>query len=274
MSAGQTHRQRYLISWRDHESPPSVELTFTMATKTVLITLALVLSGTYSSHAQVVQSGTLVIVNAAPDEIAVAADSRSLLLDSHSFVDDSCKITVLGNRFVFSASGATAFGSTDSANAWNSYFIAKSVFLSASKKGTPKATPSQLATAWGDQVKEKLRVSLLRDRAHLLSAVDTPGVLATGVFAGIDQDGPWVATATITYTITPAGDVTTSSEVDAPEGLGRSSWDYPEPPMNSLIERPKEPSSGQRASTPNLASTMYLSQRSKPSDTQLTMTLQ
>ncbi len=149
-----------------------------------------------SAIAQSESSGTVVILTSSENEIVVAADSRTH--SGVSYVDSRCKITALGNKLIFAASGHTGFGPLSGPFIWDTHAIARQEFLRLTHKHTPQGLTLLLAKSWGKLAKKKLKADLVRDREGTISGV-TGNTLSSALFASFEDDGIWIVTVRLTY---------------------------------------------------------------------------
>lgn len=159
-----------------------------------------------------IESGTLIVLNASQDEIAVAADSFAY--SAVAQFNDRCKITALGNQIIFAASGDTAYGPTDGGPLyWDSHAIAKDVFLRLSRKRATQPMPLRIAPIWGDKVKHKIMADLKRDGPEGVLFGVEGNTLTSAVFAGFYDGAPLIVTSELTYTTSAKGRVEISFAV-------------------------------------------------------------
>jgi hypothetical protein len=159
-----------------------------------------------------IEFGTLILLDSSPDEIVVAADSRAYSASTQ--FDNRCKITALGNQVIFAASGKTALPSADARIEWDSHTIARDIFRRLRAKKTNQPMPMRLAKAWGRQVQKKLELDIQRDRKETLSGVKDD-LLTSALFAGFDQNAPYIVTGFITYGRAPNGSMYTHFSIGA-----------------------------------------------------------
>jgi hypothetical protein len=160
------------------------------------------------------ESGTLIVVNTSPDEIIVAADSRTYRGTEQS--DNRCKITPLGGM-IFAASGTTAHGYKGQPLLWDTHIIAKQVFVRAAAADAAQQLLLQVAKSWGREVQKKFQAALGTN------PVDSFGFegnnITSGVFAGFYNNAPLVVTVPITYEVLKSGALRVYSKVkQAPTG--------------------------------------------------------
>jgi len=156
-----------------------------------------------SLHASAqIQSGTTIVLMSTKDEIVVTADSRAF--NASIDLDDSCKITALGNRLLIAATGEAFARNSDERLAWDAHTIGRNVFDEISKEESGEPLAVRVANAWGNKIKEKLQNDLnINPNEVLLGAKSNS--LAHILVAGFDHDKPvWVA-GQITYRVNPAG---------------------------------------------------------------------
>jgi hypothetical protein len=144
-----------------------------------------------------VESGTLIVLNASQDEIAVAADSRSY--SAAGQFDDRCKITTLGDKFIFAASGNTAYGPNGGRPYWDVHAIAKNIFADLSNEATIKSVPIDLATKWGREVKRQIEIYLKRDGPSGILEGTENSTVTSAVIAGFVDDHPLIVTVSVNY---------------------------------------------------------------------------
>jgi hypothetical protein len=159
-------------------------------------------------------TGTLVILNSSQEEIVVAADSRMHMASAHRDFDDRCKITAFGDELIVAAAGTTySFAQGGRVVLWDAHTIARKIFDGLSKERTQEPTPLRFAKAWGNEVKEKLKADLVRDRQETLQGV--PGnLLANAIFAGFYHGSPFIVVVEITFSITDNGQIETEFSLD------------------------------------------------------------
>jgi hypothetical protein len=144
------------------------------------------------------ESGTLIVLNASQDEIAVAADSVGY--SAVARLNDRCKITALGDQLIFAASGNTAFGPTDGHPLeWDSHTIARKIFLRLSHERATQPMPLRIATAWGKEVKNRFKADLERDGPEGVLFGAEGDTLASAIFAGFYENAPLIVTLAVTY---------------------------------------------------------------------------
>ena len=168
--------------------------------------LMLLFAGTSLNAFAQMEAGTFIAVNSSQDEIVIAGDSRST--DHFSKFDDRCKVTALGNRLVFAASGFTAASSAGGGPAaWDAHSIARNLFtkLSSENKSTWQPLPVRLADAWEKEVERKLVLTFKSDRKAFANAEGDE--LVEVVFAWFDKGRPIILIGRIKYDIGPDGNL-------------------------------------------------------------------
>jgi hypothetical protein len=73
--------------------------------------------------------------------------------------------------------------------------------------------PIRLATVWGEQVKKKLELDLIRNRQEILWNATDGNTLTSAVFAGFYENSPLIVTGSITYTVAANGHIKTSFSI-------------------------------------------------------------
>ena len=142
-------------------------------------------------------SGTVVVIDMVPDEIVLAADSRSH--NQSTIYDDRCKITALGNQVIFAASGLTARDRLpDESFAFDVHEVARKQFDLINRQHLGGDLSVQLANAWGIQTKEFFQDQLTRHPDEMSSSVANYG-LPTAVFASFDGNAPSVIVCKIRF---------------------------------------------------------------------------
>jgi hypothetical protein len=158
-----------------------------------------------------VEAGTFIALSSSQNEIVVAADSRAYSGRVES--DDSCKIRAFGGKLIFAVAGDAADEHTTRAElSWDSRTIARDLFFQLSKKITVEPMSIRLATAWGNEVKSKLKAEILRDR-RIISDKSSGEDLASALFASFDQNSPLIVVVHITYSLDPHGLINTQSSI-------------------------------------------------------------
>jgi hypothetical protein len=148
--------------------------------------------------------GSVVALNSSEDELAVAADSRAFIGEGRYF-DNRCKITTLGQQFIFSVTNYTGRGVFDAKSGkplhlyWDSHTLAKREFARLSHgKHAPNNFMLQLATAWGKGVKREVEHDLIIDRSGTILGFDGQ-IVTSAIFAGFEHGILSIVTARITY---------------------------------------------------------------------------
>lgn len=99
--------------------------------------------------------GSIVYAAWTHDEFVLAGDSRVTTPDSpnsYSYSDSACKISALGGKVLFAATGITS-----QVGGWNGHIIANREFMRLNRLGTPDDQLTlKLAEAWGRAVKMEL----------------------------------------------------------------------------------------------------------------------
>jgi hypothetical protein len=139
----------------------------------------LVLFSSLSASAQP-ESGSLIILNSSNDEIAVAADSRSI--SAAGQFDNRCKITTLGNRIIFAASGITAMTPIDGRPVyWDAHSIARDIFVINPDKAAVDL--EGFATAWGQEIKRRMEIDVKRDGSEVFLEGTDNTTLTSAIFS-------------------------------------------------------------------------------------------
>ena len=178
-------------------------------------------AGTSLNASAQIEAGTFIAVNSSRNEIVIAGDSRST--DHFSKFDDRCKVTALGNRLVFAASGFTAASSSPGGPpAWDAHTIARNLFLklTGENENTAQPLPVRLADAWGNELERKLVLTFNWDRKALANAEGDE--LSEVVFAWFDEGKPFIIVGRIKYDIGPDGNVYVRFDKRGSLGAGTS----------------------------------------------------
>ena len=143
-----------------------------------------------TSHAAAqVNSGTIVIINVAKDRIILAADSRGTNEDTGAQNNFDCKVSVLGNRMVFTNVGnarRTSLFDADPVKSWDNTRLAKEVFLHY-KDTTGERRVLTISTAWGYAIASDWRLFYKAYPTAVTNLASEQGGLTVGVF--IEADG-------------------------------------------------------------------------------------
>jgi hypothetical protein len=134
-----------------------------------------------------VQSGTLIAVTSSPDEIVVAADSRTH--DGTRYVDNHCKISTFGNKVIFAAAGFTGEGPLAGPAYWSVQAIARRQFDRFSGKNARPYSVVAFANAWGKATEIKIQRLLDRHTITRETITDKSNVITNSVFAGFGKPG-------------------------------------------------------------------------------------
>lgn len=108
-----------------------------------------------------VDSGTTVVLNILKDRVIVAADSRGTDQATKAHNNCECKITVFGNKTVFTQSGnnrRTAHFATDPVKSWDNADVAEEVFRRYIRTNGERRV-HDIAEEWGDTVAAYWRVN-------------------------------------------------------------------------------------------------------------------
>lgn len=134
------------------------------------------------AYAQI-DSGTVIIVGYSKDKVVVAADSRVTHSEGTSD-DDTCKIAVLSDNFIFAVAGIAAYRNV---NPWNAVNEAKGAF------STVKTSPAddvgfvqRVGLKWGRLVADKLENSIATD-PRIASGRPAWLPLTIGHFVGVNS---------------------------------------------------------------------------------------
>lgn len=145
---------------------------------------------------QVKPDGSIVVITASEKELVIAADSRRY--DPNFYADDTCKISRLSNKIVFTVAGRAGPKVKPGSRFWNAITIARQQFQRLSAKGVSDTLPLELAEAWGVAVKEEIEKSMDRG-VNVISGLTDNGILSA-IFAGVKRDGSIIAVSEpITY---------------------------------------------------------------------------
>jgi len=145
--------------------------------------ILLMLSLTQLAWAQV-ETGSVVFVDFAQDEITVAADSRSFVPAISAHVDTECKISAFGNKFVFSLAGyASAQGR------WTAASEARKVWESQSKIVSNVPILDRVVEGWITVMKNIYSDPVLIADARKRMEIEDDPIVASAVFAAMDKSG-------------------------------------------------------------------------------------
>ena len=169
-------------------------------------------------------SGTIIDVQWMQDEIVVVADSRQTSSGYHSYSDMGCKISTLGGKIVFAASGIVH---VIGPNGWDAYTIANQKLGRLTRKNTPDQLTMKLAQAWGNAIK----IQLERVGPAVFDGLEDR-TFTTGLFAEFDKTGKLsIVLTVITHEISGDGHnsiATSTRNIPEPFGayvLGRGEID-------------------------------------------------
>jgi hypothetical protein len=177
MSDGCITRQRHNLKWR-------------------AVAVGMILIVRLNAVGQVESDGTIIIVNANHEEVVIASDSR--VSGPHSYSDKDCKISAFGDKVIFAASGRIGLRNDPTSEFWDAHAIAKQQFQRLSGKGTPDASPLELAKAWGTAIKEEIEKRIRRS-SDVLSGIGNEPIVGA-IFASFDRAGdPIVVGQGVTY---------------------------------------------------------------------------
>ena len=173
------------------------------------VLLLVVASVPLPALSQAVESGSFVVFNSSKNEIAVAADSRVYGLRRYS--DDSCKIRAFGPNLIFAAAGQVAFFDLmgDPRLKWDVFTIAHDLFLRLSKENASEPMPVRLANAWGEEVKNKIKLDL-SFTPELVRDVAPGAVVVSAIFTGFEGKEPLMVSGYVTYSRDKRGSLDTT----------------------------------------------------------------
>jgi hypothetical protein len=130
-----------------------------------------------------VESGSVVFINFAQDEITIAADSR-LTTETGKHDDTECKISAFGTRFAFTMAGASR-----RAGQWSAHSEARDAWTSESKAGPNNTLLLRVAQNWIRRMEMHYSdADLIKDVTGHLD-VDSDPVVAAAAFASVDDAG-------------------------------------------------------------------------------------
>jgi hypothetical protein len=153
-----------------------------------------------------VKAGTFIALRSSNDEIVVAGDSRNIIGGKE--FDDSCKVRAFGGELIFAVAGIGGAIHSTVGRSWDSRTIARSLFLRLSREPANDPLAIRLASAWGNKVKEKLKVEAARDKDVV--AGKKPGSdLTSGLFVSFYNKAPLIVIGAVTYSIDLRGAVDT-----------------------------------------------------------------
>lgn len=142
------------------------------------------------------QHGSFIAVTSSPDEIVVAADSRTH--DGTGFADNHCKISALGNKLIFAASGETGEGPLAGPPVWDANTLAHHEFHRfTAGKGAPQYSILGFAKAWGQAAEVKVQSAF--NRKVFVGTVDGSHAIMDVIFAGFSDGKLSIVMANILY---------------------------------------------------------------------------
>jgi hypothetical protein len=160
--------------------------------KLPLVAVILSLGWTLDTVAQVEADGSILVANWDPNEIVFAADSRQA--SPHSYQDVRCKIAAFDDKVIFGATGRRTNPVTPNSS-WDIYAAAPKQFARINHEGTKKRIAEILASAWGNEVKNKFQGYGETALAGLEN-----NKIAGALFADFEPDGSLlIAHETINY---------------------------------------------------------------------------
>jgi hypothetical protein len=167
-----------------------------------------------------VSSGSIVVINIAKDQIIVAADSRGTNEDTGARNNYECKISVLGNRMVFTNVGnarRTALFDADPIKSWDNATIANEIFLQHDDtKGDRRVLT--ISSAWGSTIAGDWQGFYKTYPTAVPNLASEKGGLTVGVFIEANGGTFYIKGARVKFTPINKGDPI-SSEVGDPDFL-------------------------------------------------------
>lgn len=153
----------------------------------------LVLTGHYLAFTQIQSHGTIVVAYFSDDEIAMAADSRSMPAGTGLPIpnDKQCKLIALGEHMIFASVGATGWA-PQFRPPFRDFFLPPFDHTEEAKQAFHSAGDSVLLTAraWKENLVSRWHWINIFDHAALQDAVSFEGGgggISQGIFAGLDQ---------------------------------------------------------------------------------------
>jgi hypothetical protein len=133
-------------------------------------------------------SGTVVVLEAGGDYIAIAADSLRLGPSPGQVSHGYCKIVNLSDQLVFAAAGISGYpGARVPSDIWSVYEIAKQEYSELANGHTDDLV-QKLAAVYGERVSGKINNGLKRDSSgSLWSYVSSQNEVGAAIFAGFDD---------------------------------------------------------------------------------------
>jgi hypothetical protein len=156
--------------------------------KTLLFSLASVLTVIYPTQAQVSTRGTIVVFQLAKNEFVIAADSRAVINSGESAKDSYCKIFAFkSNGTVFSSGGFGSYerGKNDLMPSWDVMNEAKRAVVESGPTGKMGATDAvhRVAQIWErNMLKRWEQMRVYQPNVVLKTASADKGILSTGLF--------------------------------------------------------------------------------------------
>lgn len=171
--------------WRLVLPRQSFRLEFDPYPKVLL--LGIVILASQSAFSQT-ESGTVVIVGYSHNKIVIAADSRRVSQKDGGYLDDSCKVTALDDKSIFSAVGKAQSTGVDNAVEWDAAREARASFVNSPHLQTddPGDFLNRVTGEWG-----RIMGTELVQHAQSIgidAMVDGQEVI-TGIFAGTNETG-------------------------------------------------------------------------------------
>jgi hypothetical protein len=135
-----------------------------------------------------IETGTVIFVDVSTDELTIAADSRSNLADTGQHSDARCKISALGDKFVFTAAGMS-FYRDDKGEAWDIHTIAREIWR---KESSFETKAVNLVNNVSEQF--VIQMELIYRRPEIIAATKKyqsggDPVLVSALFAATDKFG-------------------------------------------------------------------------------------
>ncbi len=175
--------------------------------KLVIVLVVCSIGVNLSATTEAGTDGSIAVAYWAQDEMVIAADSRGTI--GNSYHDTECKVSALGNKLIFAATGRSSLGQDPG---WDTYTLAKNIFRTLDAEGTTEGLASSLATVWGEEVKEEFEE--IGDSA-LVGINDN--YITTGIFGDFESNTLKVFMSEVTYKIGPDGHANITANVTPAE---------------------------------------------------------
>jgi hypothetical protein len=170
-----------LVSRIEIARRPIVSQKTSAKTLALVISLALVSASAFAQ----VESGTVFIIGYSNNKIIMAADSRAVD-EGKAPQDDQCKITILGNKFLFATTGRTS-DSNSGVVGWDAVVQARQAFAEVANRPPSNHTFAyDVADRWAVLMRQNIAAHI---RPQEFSSLPIGHPFVDGTFAGIAPNG-------------------------------------------------------------------------------------